>query len=80
MKGLWDTIKWINIHITGAPEEEKERGKTLFNEVMTENLLNLEKGIQIQEAQKVPNKINPKTSTLRHSIVKLSTLKYKRES
>ena len=36
--------------------------------------------IQVEEAQKVSNKINPKTSTLRHIIIKIQRLKIKRES
>ena len=45
------------------PEGEKsEKGiKNVFEEIMTENLPNLKKetDIQVQEAQRVPNKINP---------------------
>ena len=44
---------------------------------MTENFPNLmrEKFTQVQEAQKVPIKMNPKKSTQRHIIVKM--VKYK---
>ena len=42
----------------GIPEEEKSEQeiKNLFEEIMIENFLNLvkEKGIQVQEAQRVP--------------------------
>lgn len=40
--------------------------------MMAENVPNLEKeaNIQSQKAQKVPNKMNPKTPTLRHIIIK----------
>lgn len=43
---------------------------------MTENLPKLKKqtDIQVQESQKVPNKIHPKRSTPKH-IIKLSTVK-----
>ena len=34
--------------------------------------LGKEAGIQIQKAQRVPNKMNPKRHTLRHTIMKLS--------
>ena len=41
---------------------------------MAENFLNLEKetDIQIQEAQRVPNKMNPNRPTPRHITVKMS--------
>ena len=41
---------------------------------MPENFPNLkkEKDIQVQEAQKVPNKINPKRPTPRHIIIKMA--------
>ena len=47
---------------------------------MIENFLNLSKetDIQMQEAQKVPNKKNPKRFMLRHTIVKLSNIKDKK--
>ena len=41
---------------------------------MPENFPNLkeEKDIQVQEAQKVPNRINPKRPTPRHIIIKMA--------
>jgi len=51
----------------------REKGaESLFEEIMAENFPNLEKetDIQIQEAQKVPKKINPRKSTPRHIIIK----------
>ena len=41
---------------------------------MMENFPNLrkEKGIQIQETQRVPNKRNPKRPTARHIIIKMT--------
>ena len=44
---------------------------------MTENFLNLvkEKDRQVQEAQRVQNKMNPKSPTPRHIIIKM--LKFK---
>ena len=46
---------------------------------MAENFINLQKetNIQIQEAQRVPNKINPKRSTPRHIIIKMANIKDK---
>ena len=47
---------------------------------MKENFPNLVKGIdiQVQEAQRIPNKLGPKRITLRHIIIKMPRLKIKR--
>ena len=75
MRILRDNIKHINIHIIGVPEgEERDKGaENLFEEIMAENFLNLwnEADIQVQEAQKDPNKMNPKRPTPRHIMVKM---------
>ena len=46
---------------------------------MTENFSNLvmEKVIQVQEAQRVPNKLDPKRPTPRHIIIKMTRLQDK---
>ena len=46
---------------------------------MTEKFPNLvkEKDTQVQEAQRVPNKLDPKSPTLRHVIIKMTRLKDK---
>ena len=45
--------------------------------MMTENFPNLmkEKDIQVQEPQRVPNKLGPNRPTLRHIIIKMARLK-----
>ena len=69
LRELQDNMKHNNIQIIGIPEgEEKEQGiETLF-EKMTENFPNLERGktMQVQEAHKVPIKMNPKRPTPRY--------------
>lgn len=58
--------------------EETEKGtKSLFNEVIAENLSSLgrDTDIQIHEAQSSPNRLNPKRSSLKHIIIKLSKVK-----
>ena len=47
---------------------------------MTENLPDLvkEKDTQVQEAQRIPNKLNPKRSTPRHIIISVARLKDKK--
>ena len=63
-------------------DKEKEQGiKNVFEEIMTENCTNLKKetDIQVQEEQRVPNKMNPNRPTPRHIIIKMANLKVKRE-
>ena len=61
ISSLWDNFKRSNIHIIGLLEEEKEQeiGK-LFEKIMKETLPNLVKDIdmQVQEAQRIPNKMD----------------------
>ena len=74
LKTLWDN----NIRIMGIPEEESEQGiENLFEEIMTKNFLNLvkEKNAHVQDAQRVPNKLEPKRPTLRHIVIKMTRLK-----
>ena len=55
---------------------ERERGRKLTEEIMLKTSLNLgEADIQIQEAQRVPNNMNPKRSPPRHIIIKMSKVK-----
>ena len=81
VRSLWNNFKHNNIHIIGVPEgEEKEQEiRNLFEKVMTENFLDFVKeiGIQGQEAQRVPNKMDPKRPTQRHIIIKRPKVKYK---
>ena len=64
LRDLWDNIKHTNIWIIGIPEEEelKKGYEKIFEEIILENFSNMEKEIvnQVQEAQRVPYKINPK--------------------
>ena len=64
------------------PEGEKQQQeiKNLFELIMKENLPNLvkEKDFQgVQEAQRVPKKLDPKRKTPRHTIIKLPKIKDK---
>ena len=56
-------------------EKEREKGEeNLLEEIIVENFLNLgkEAHTQIQEAQGVPTKINPRRSTPRHIVIKMA--------
>ena len=70
ISSLWDNFKRSNIHIIGVPEGEKKEQEigNLFEKIMKENFPNLVKEIdlQVQEAQRVPNKMGAKRPTPRH--------------
>ena len=73
LRNLWDNYKHSNIWIIGVPEGEEE-------EQEIENVPNLAKEIdfhKVQEAQKIPKKLNPKRNTPRHIIIKLPKIKDK---
>ena len=72
-------MKCTNIRIIGVPEgEEREKGtEKIFQEIIAENFPDMGKEslTQIQEAQRVPYKINPRRNTLRHILIKLTKVK-----
>ena len=82
VKNLWDNLKRTNICMIGVLETEK-REKKIENvfEKMTEDFPNLAKEIdtQVQEAQRVPNKLGPMKTTPRHITIKMLKVKDKRE-
>ena len=81
LRDLWDNIKHTNIQIIRIPEEgEKKKGtEKIFEEITVENFLNMGKEVvnQVQEAQRVTYRINPRGNMPRHILVKLSKIKYK---
>ena len=80
LRTLWDNIKYINICIIGVPEEEREKGfEKIFEEIKAENFPNMGKETvnPVQEVQKVSGMLNPRRSTLRHIVIKLTKNKDK---
>ena len=81
LRGLWDNVKCPNIWIIGVPEEEdKKKGhEKIFEEVTVENFPKMGKQIttQVQETQRVANRINPRQNTPRHILIKLMKIKHK---
>ena len=81
LRDLWDNIKCTNIRIIGvSEEEEKKKGyEKIFEEIIIENFLNMEKEIanQVQEAQRVPYRINPRRNMPRRILTKLTKTKQK---
>ena len=80
-RDFWDNIKRTNIRITGVQEEEeKKKGTEKISEQITvENFPSMGKEIvnQVQEARRVPYRINPRRNTPRHILIKLSKIKDK---
>ena len=79
LRDLWDNIKCNNIRIIGVPEgEEREKGpEKIFEELIVENFPNMGKEIatQVQEAQQVPCRINPRRNMPRQIVIKLAKIK-----
>ena len=80
LTNLWDNLKLSNIRIIGVPEgeEEEQEIENLFEQIMKEKFPNLAKEIdfqEVQEAQRVPKKLDPKRNTPRHIIIKLPKIK-----
>uniref|UniRef100_A0A8D2BZ52 L1 transposable element RRM domain-containing protein n=1 Tax=Sus scrofa TaxID=9823 RepID=A0A8D2BZ52_PIG len=76
----WDKVKCTNTYIIGVPGEEREKeSEKIFEEVIAQNFPNMgkEPPTQIQEAQLVPLKINPRRNTQRHILFKLTKIKDK---
>ena len=58
-------------------EEEEQEIENLFEKITKGNCSNLAKeiDIQVQEAQKIPNKKDPKKTMPRHIIIKMPKVK-----
>ena len=75
-------FKRSNIWIIGVSEGEEwqQEIENLFEQIMKENFPSLTKEIdfhEVQEAQRVPKKLDPKRNTPRHIIIKLPKIKDK---
>ena len=74
LRNFQDILKRSNIRIIGVPEggEEEQKIENLFKQIMKENFPNLAKEIEFQEvqaAQRVPKKLDPRRNTPRHIII-----------
>ena len=78
LRDLWDSIKCTNHCIIELPEgEEREKGpEKILEEIIAENFPNMGKEIvnQVQEAERVPGRINPRRYTPRHIVIKLTKI------
>ena len=63
LRDLWDNVKHPNIQIIGVPEKEdkKKDHEKILEEIIVENFPKMGKEIitQVQETQRIPNRINP---------------------
>ena len=76
LRNLQDILKRSNIRIIGVPEgeEEEQEIENLFEKIMKKNFPNLAKEIdfqEVQEAQRVPKKLDPWKHTPKHMIITL---------
>ena len=82
LRDLQDSVKGPNIRIIRVPEEDKKKDyeKTL-EDIIIENFPKMGQEIitQVQETQRVPNRINPRWNTPRHTLIKLTKIKHKEQ-
>ena len=83
LRNLQDILKRSNIQIIGVPEgeEEEQQIENLLEQIMKENFPHLAKEIdfqEVQEAQRVPKKLDPSRNTPRHVIITLPKIKEKK--
>ena len=83
LRNLQDNMKCSNIGIIGVPEEEdkKKDHEKILEEIIVENFPKIGKEIitQLQETQRVPNRINPRQNTPRHILIKLTKIRHKEQ-
>ena len=62
--------------------KDKKKGYVKILEIIVENFPKMGKEIatQVQENQRVPNRINPKRNTPRHILIKLTKIKHKEKN
>ena len=79
IRNLQDIFKCSNIRIIGVSEGEEEEQKieNLFEQIMKENLAKEIDFQEVQEAQRVPKKLDPRRNTPRHIIITLPKMKQK---
>ena len=82
LRNLQDILKRSKIRIIGVPEGEEGEQKieNLFEQIMKENFPHLAKEIdfqEVQEAQRVPKKLDPRGNTPRHIMITLPKITQK---
>ena len=80
LTNLWDNLKHSNIRIIEVPEGEEQQQDigNVFEQIKKEKFPKLAKEIdfqEVQEAQRVSNKLDPRRNTPRHIIIELPKIK-----
>ena len=83
LRDPWNNVKHPNIRIIGVPkEEDKKKGHDkILEEIIVEKLpkMGQEIATQVQETQRVSDRINPRPNTPRHILIKLMKIKHKEQ-
>ena len=68
-------------HRSLEEEHKKKDHEKILEEIQVENFPKMEKEIvaQVEESQRVPNRINPRQNTPRHILIKLTKIKHKEQ-
>ena len=68
-------------HRSPRKRRKKKDHEKILEQIIVENFPKMEKEIisQVQETQKVPNRINPRRNTPRHILIKLTKIKHKEQ-
>ena len=77
-------MKRSNVRIIGVPEEEdkKKDHEKILEGITVESFPKMRKEIiiQVQETQRLPNRMNPRRNTPRHILIKLTKIKHKKQT
>ena len=82
LRDLQNSVKCPNIWIIEVLEEDKKKDHDkILEDIIVENFPIIRKEIitQVQETQRVPNRINPRQNTIRHILIKLTNFKHKEQ-
>ena len=81
LRDLRGNIRCTNIQIIGVPEEKKKGYEKIFEGIRVENFPNVEKETvnQVQEAQRVPHRRNPRRNLPRPMLIRLTKTNSKKE-
>ena len=77
---LWGNIKHTNMCIIWVSDgEEREKGSRKYLEITDKSFPNMGKEIanHVQEAQRVPGRINPKRNTPGHMVIRVTKIEDK---
>ena len=83
LRDLWDNVKLPKIQIIGVPEEDKKKEhEKILEEIIVENFPKMGKEIatQVQETQRVPNRLNSRQNTPKHIVIKLMKMKHREKN